>query len=108
VTSRTVPAQAGSLESGDLLVFLRPRGRGDGLSIQISSPVKAQFGEHIARLVKDVLAEKGIRDVDVVIDDRGALDYAIRARVVACVERLLSASPCSTSRAPRESEDPIP
>ena len=92
-------AQAGSLESGDLLVLLRHKGRGGGLSIQLHSPVKAQFGAHVTQVVEAVLAEHNIHDADVLINDRGALDYAIRARVAACAERFraLSSSPAAGS-----------
>ncbi len=80
-------AQAGSLESGDLLVLLRARNPGQGVSISLESPVKAQFGAHVVRVVETVLSEHGIDDAEVVINDRGALDYAVRARVAACAER---------------------
>lgn len=98
MTSTTVEAQAGSLESGDLLVLLRSKGKGEGLTIHLHSPVKAQFGEHTVYLVQELLAEKGITDVDVLINDRGALDYAIRARIAACVERLRAALSCPAER----------
>lgn len=87
-----IEAQAGSLESGDLLVLLRPKSQGRGLSIHLQSPVKAQFGAHVTQVVETVLAEHGINDAEVFITDRGALDYAVRARIAACAERFRALS----------------
>ncbi len=88
-----IEAQAGSLESGDLLVLLRSGSPGQGLSINLQSPVKAQFGAHVTRVVETVLLEHGINDAEVLVNDRGALDYAIRARVAACAERFCALWP---------------
>lgn len=78
-------AIAGTLESSDVLVEMTPQ---DGpLEIELSSPVKAQFGEEIIQTVKTVMAEQGVSKGKVRLDDRGALDCTIRARVLACLER---------------------
>lgn len=82
--------QAGSLESGDLLVLIRPRQSDDQVEIHIESPVKALFGRRIAEVVREALADTGVSGVDVFIKDRGALDYAIRARVKTAAARYLA------------------
>ena len=82
--------QAGSLESGDLLVGIR-RKDSPGVSVQLTSPVKAQFGEDILRVIEETLAAMGVTGVEVQARDRGALDYVIRARVRTAAERLIIA-----------------
>ena len=77
-------AQAGTMQSSDLMVFLEPAGE---LSIEIESTVKKQF-EHLIRAVIDrVLARHGVTAGRVRITDRGALDYAIEARLEAALQR---------------------
>ena len=78
-------AKAGSLESNDLLVLAAPF-RGE-LVITVKSVVQAQYGEHIEKLVREVLAEEGVEEGEIRIEDRGALDFAIRARVKTAVKR---------------------
>ncbi len=78
------PAKAGSLESNDILIQLYPA---DERSIELESPVKQQFGEAIAAVIGQTLDELGIAGVRVVARDRGALDFAIRARVQTAVRR---------------------
>jgi citrate lyase subunit gamma (acyl carrier protein) len=77
-------AQAGTMQSSDLMVFLEPA---EELSIEIESTVKKQF-EHLIRAVIDrVLARHGVTAGRVRITDRGALDYAIEARLEAALQR---------------------
>jgi citrate lyase subunit gamma (acyl carrier protein) len=77
-------AQAGTMQSSDLMVFLEPA---EELGIEIESTVKKQF-EHLIRAVIDrVLARHGVTSGRVRITDRGALDYAIEARLEAALQR---------------------
>ncbi len=78
-------ASAGTIESSDAYVEIEPKK--DGLDIQIESVVKEQFGEEICSAVKDVLAENGIKNAQVRIVDRGALECVIRARVETAILR---------------------
>lgn len=80
----TRPAKAGSLESNDILVQLYPA---DELTIELQSPVKAQFGEQIEEVIRQTLNELEVSCVRVIAKDRGALDFAIRARVKSAVKR---------------------
>lgn len=77
--------QAGTLESSDALIIVSPQEPGAGLRIEINSIVKVQFGEQIRGLVKDTLVRLGVRDAHIIIQDRGALDYCLRARLEAAV-----------------------
>jgi len=82
--------QAGSLESGDLLVDIR-RKPSPGVSVQLTSPVKAQFGERIEQVISEALSALALDGVEVLVRDRGALDYVVSARVRTAAERLLAA-----------------
>jgi citrate lyase subunit gamma (acyl carrier protein) len=78
-------ASAGTLESSDVLVQIAPSD--DGLHIQLDSVVQAQFGDDILSVVKEVLDECGIEQANLNIQDRGALDCVIRARVETAIIR---------------------
>ena len=75
-----IPAAAGTLESSDVQIFVAPNPDG-GISIDLQSDVKAQFGEAIEAAVRDVLAQCGVEKACVKVMDRGALECVIRARV---------------------------
>lgn len=78
-------ALAGTLESSDVLVEMIPEAC--PLEIELSSPVKAQFGEEILNTVREVMADQGVEQGRIRLEDRGALDCTIRARLLACLER---------------------
>lgn len=71
-------AQAGTMQSSDLMVFLEPAPQ---LRIEIDSTVKKQFEHLIRRQVDTVLERFSISSGVIRISDRGALDYAIAARL---------------------------
>ena len=78
-------AIAGTVESSDLMVRVEP---GEGkLEVTIDSAVKERFGDLIRASVEDVLKAFGVDDAKVFVDDRGALDCVIRARVETAVRR---------------------
>jgi citrate lyase subunit gamma (acyl carrier protein) len=79
-------ALAGTLESSDLMVKVAPTPDG-ALEVVINSEVMRQFGEQIDRVVRDTLGKLDVTEGQVVIDDKGALDCAIRARVQTAVLR---------------------
>jgi citrate lyase subunit gamma (acyl carrier protein) len=79
-------ALAGTLESSDLLVKVAPN-EDDMLEIVINSEVIQQFGAQIDKVVRETLGKLGVGAGLVVIEDKGALDCAIRARVQAAVLR---------------------
>ena len=78
-------AVAGTLESSDVFVQLEPNP--DGLVIEIESVVMNQFGDSIRRAVEETLEAQGVRNVKLMLTDRGALDCVIRARVETAVVR---------------------
>ena len=77
-------AQAGTLQSSDLMVFLEPT---EILQIEIESTVKKQFEHLIRQTVEEVLDRHGIAAGRIRISDRGALDYAIVARLETALRR---------------------
>ena len=78
-------AKCGTLESNDIFLMLTPSE--DGIEIELESTVEKQFGEHIKEVIKAKLLELGIDSVLVQAQDKGALDYTIRARIEAAVAR---------------------
>ena len=81
----TKAALAGTFESSDLLVKVSPSE--GGLDVVINSEVFKQFGEQIATVVHQTLKALDVTDGLVIIDDKGALDCVIRARVQCAVLR---------------------
>lgn len=77
-------AQSGTMQSSDLMIFLEPA---DELTIEIESTVKQQFEHLIRAQVEKVLAEHEVSSGEIRINDRGALDYAIVARLEAGLKR---------------------
>lgn len=76
--------QAGTLQSSDLIVVVEPA---EALEVEIESTVQQQFGHLIRERVDSVLRRLGLEQGRILISDRGALDYAIDARVEAAVRR---------------------
>lgn len=78
--------RAGSLESNDLIVEIEPA---DDLIIEIKSVVEDIFKDQIEDVVKKTLKDLNIDKAKIRIDDRGALDFTISARVETAVKRAL-------------------
>jgi citrate lyase subunit gamma (acyl carrier protein) len=79
-------AVAGTLESSDLLVKVAPSGK-ETREIVIKSAVFSQFGKQIKHVIEDTLSKLSVDAVSIVVEDKGALDFVIRARVQAAVLR---------------------
>ncbi|PWI32325.1 citrate lyase acyl carrier protein [Vibrio albus] len=77
---------AGTLESSDLLVEIMPS-EDNSLDIEVTSSVEKQFDDLIRKVVTDTLAELGVTSAVVSVNDKGALDCVIKARVQAAVMR---------------------
>jgi citrate lyase acyl carrier protein len=50
--------------------------------------VDAFYHEQIARVIETTLDELGIAGLDVLCEDKGALDYTLRARLIAAIRRM--------------------
>lgn len=79
-------AVAGTLESGDVMMRILPLDTQE-IDLQINSSVEKQFGESIRTTILDVLAHHNIRGVQLNVDDKGALDCILRARLEALLAR---------------------
>jgi citrate lyase subunit gamma (acyl carrier protein) len=84
----TTKSTAGTMQSSDVVVTVEPA---DRLEIQIESTVKRQFEHLIRAQVERTLARHGVTRAIVRVSDRGALDYAIDARVEAALRRAAEA-----------------
>ena len=78
-------ATAGTFESNDCLITVK---RSDQLTIEIQSIVYAQFKDQIEKVIKDTLNELGIKTLFVSCNDKGALDYTIKARLLTAIKRM--------------------
>jgi citrate lyase subunit gamma (acyl carrier protein) len=81
-------ASAGTMQSSDLMVHVEPA---EQLDIQIESTVKKQFEHLIRDRIEAVLRQLAVTRALVKISDRGALDYAIEARVETALRRAAEA-----------------
>lgn len=80
---------AGTLESNDVLVTVGPCH--EGVDIQINSIVKNQFEQSIRDAVLSVVDRLGIRACSITLEDKGALDCTIKARVETALRRAMEA-----------------
>lgn len=76
---------AGSKESNDCLISIETN---DKTVIEINSIVGAFFYNQILKTIEDTLTEQGLKNVKVVIVDKGALDYTIKSRLLTAIERM--------------------
>ncbi len=75
---------AGTMQSSDLMVVVEPA---ETLQIDIESTVKKQFEHLIRARIETTLRDLGVAAGHVRVSDRGALDYAIAARVETAIHR---------------------
>ena len=75
---------AGTLESNDILITVD---NGEGITIELESSVKKQFGKQIEKVIRETLEELNVENVKLTAVDKGALAYTIKARVEAACFR---------------------
>lgn len=80
----TKQTTAGSLESSDVLITLKP---GTGIKINIESKFIKQYGDELDKITKNTLKELNVTDCLISLNDQGALPAVLRARIIASVER---------------------
>lgn len=83
------PSEAGLQDKGDVVIRLKPGARGSGVLLDLESKVMSLFGPQIRESVLEEIEKYSLTDVEVVVRDQGALDYAIRARVQTAIERAI-------------------
>ena len=72
------------MESSDVYVEIQPA---DQISVQIESVVFQQVGQQIDQVVRQVLADHGVAGASVSLNDKGAVECVIRARVETALKR---------------------
>ena len=77
-------ASAGTVESNDILIMISP---GETIEIELESVVEKQYGAIIKKTISDTLKEEGVEGAMIIAKDKGALDFTIKARVKASIQR---------------------
>ena len=80
----TKAAVAGTLESSDAQVRIAPA---NTLEIELNCSVGKQFGDDILATIHDVLKQFEVSNSQVIVEDKGALDCVLRARLKAALLR---------------------
>lgn len=76
----------GSLESNDCIITVKECVNQNN-EIMINSIVKDFFYEQIYQVIDETLKERKIKNVLVECNDKGALDFTIKARLLCALER---------------------
>ena len=71
---------AGTLESSDVMITLEPKASG-GVDLDLQSTVLNAYGRQIKETVLATLDRLGVKNSAVTVNDHGALDCTIKARV---------------------------
>ena len=79
-------AVAGTLESNDILITISSAGGGAN-SVSLSSIVINQFGPAIRAVIDQCLEASGLLGVEVTVQDKGALECTIKARMETAIAR---------------------
>lgn len=81
-------AHTGTLESMDCIVTAAERETGSGVVISITGSSAARFKTAVEKEINRVLASLSISDLDIAVQDNGASDLVLGARVEAAVKKL--------------------
>ncbi|MFW5841990.1 MAG: citrate lyase acyl carrier protein [Bacillota bacterium] len=79
----------GSLSSSDCLITISEHSK---KVIEIDSIVYDAFHRQIEAVINAVLEEENLTNIHVIIQDKGALDYTIKARLKSAITRLKEAN----------------
>ena len=79
-------AHAGTLESSDAFVRVIPIDE-KGIMIELESSVEEIYGDAIRALILEAATAMNVDGVKLIVQDKGALDYVIKARVQTAILR---------------------
>ena len=79
---------SGGGSKGDALVRVESLEKGDSPDIRIDSPVSQLFGDRQEQAVEKALIDAAAGPVRVTVSDNHAVDWVLRARVLAAVQRM--------------------
>ena len=82
-------AAAGTLESSDCMGTVEP---GEGIRLELTSSVMNQYGRQIKAAVLETLDRLDVKNANVTVVDKGALECTLKARVECAVFRSCDAS----------------
>jgi Citrate lyase, gamma subunit len=80
-------ASIGVEETNDLFIEIEPSEKGSGVELDFKTSVPYQYGEHLHNLILKTVADADYTDLKMVVRDKGAWDYTVRARVLTVLER---------------------
>ncbi len=83
-------AQAGTLESQDILIMVHKGKPNTGLVIELESPSVVQYGRKIREEIQSIVENYGVEDVIIKAIDKGALGFTIKARTEVAIIRAIS------------------
>ena len=84
----TKVAKAGTLESNDILIMVKPNEFGK-TELELESIVMQQFGEVIEQVILHKVQEMGIEGISIKAQDKGDLDYSSAATVETPISRAI-------------------
>ncbi|HJA25124.1 citrate lyase subunit gamma [Candidatus Allofournierella excrementavium] len=79
---------AGLQKNDDIYIELARMEDTDEIEIVLCSKVQQLYGRQICATLKEALLAQGITGVRVTADDRGALDFVVRARAETAAMRM--------------------
>ena len=79
-------ASAGNVEKNDVCVTVAPSDKGM-ITVEVNSIVKKQYGEQMEAAAREMAESMGVTSAFITLEDKGALDYVIKARTEAAVIR---------------------
>jgi citrate lyase subunit gamma (acyl carrier protein) len=86
MNKKVEPAHAGTLESSDLFVRVTPI-EGEGVEIELESTVYEIYADAIKESILESAKALKATGIKIMVQDKGALDYVIKARVQAAILR---------------------
>lgn len=86
MSKKVEPAHAGTLESSDVFVRVVPI-ESEAVEIELESSVYEIYSDAIVQTIQESAKALGARGMKLIVQDKGALDYVIKARVQAAILR---------------------
>lgn len=86
MSKKVEPAHAGTLESSDLFVRVVPC-ECEGVEIELESSVYEIYADAIKKSILESANALKATGIKIMVQDKGALDYVIKARVEAAILR---------------------
>lgn len=86
----TRSGEAGTADSGDIQVTVSPT-QEKGITVDLTgkSVILKQFGRQIRELLLETAHNLGLENAKIEAKDNGALDFTIKARVTAAIQRAM-------------------